>query len=241
MSEKIEVKNISKVFGQNGMSHEVLRKISFDIQVGEFVCIVGSSGAGKSTLLKILSSIEKPTYGEIHGMPDKISFVFQNFALFPWLDVSQNIGFGLKMAGIKPQTIKKIVREQIDIIGLAGFETAHPKELSGGMRQRVGIARAMAVEPKLLMLDEPFSSLDEITAKKLRTDLLGIWQAEITAKTVLMVTHLIEEAVELADRIIVMGHDPGTINKVINNPLPRPRNMRSKAAFDLIDEITKNI
>ncbi len=238
MTKSIEVQNVRKLFVQNDYEHEVLHDISFTIEPGEFVCIVGASGSGKSTMLKILTGLETATTGEIVGIPRKLGFVFQNFALFPWLTVAQNIGFGLKMDNEKQVTINRVVHHQIDQIGLSGYEKAHPKELSGGMKQRVGIARALAGQPEMLMLDEPFSSLDEITAQHLRRDLLKIWQSEKSATTILMVTHLIEEAVELADKIIVFGHDPGHIKKIITNDLPRPRNLRTASAYHIIDEIT---
>lgn len=238
MIKTITLENINKTYEQNGVVNEVLHNVHFEVQPGEFVCIVGSSGAGKSTLLKILCGLETPTAGGVIGMPERIGFVFQNFALFPWLDVSQNISFGLKMNHTNPATTKRITKREIERIHLEGYEKAHPKELSGGMRQRVGIARALAVEPSVLLLDEPFSSLDEITARGLRKDLLHIWQSEEPAKTIIMVTHLIEEAVELADKIVVMGHNPGHVKKIINNKLPRPRNLRTNAAYQIIDEIT---
>ncbi len=241
MTKPIVVENVNKTFAQNGETNEVLRGVTLTIQPGEFVCIVGASGGGKSTLLKILTGLEKPTSGSIVGMPSQIGFVFQNFALFPWLSVAQNVGFGLKMRGQKPDAIQHIVHREIEQIGLGGFANAHPQELSGGMKQRVGIARALAVAPSVLLLDEPFSSLDEITAQALRKDLLRIWQNEKPAKTIIMVTHLIEEAVELADTIVVMDHSPGRIKKIITNRLPRPRNLRTTAAYHIIDEITKLI
>ncbi|MBI2798235.1 ABC transporter ATP-binding protein [Candidatus Saccharibacteria bacterium] len=241
MTDQILIENISKTFTQNGVNNKILHNINLKVHPGEFVCIVGASGAGKSTLLKVLTGLEKPSSGTILGMPKAVGFVFQNFALFPWLDVASNIGFGLKMQGQKPQVIANIAHRQIDRMGLGGFANAHPKELSGGMRQRVGIARALAVSPEVLVLDEPFSSLDEITAKALRQDLLQIWRVEKPAKTIIMVTHLIEEAVELADTIVVMDHDPGRIKKIISNNLNRPRNLRSSEAYRIIDNVTNLI
>lgn len=238
MNKPIVIDNINKTFTQNGVNNEVLHNINLRVNPGEFVCIVGASGGGKSTLLKVLTGLEKPTSGSISGMPKKVGFVFQNFALFPWLDVAQNVGFGLKMQGQKPDMVSHIAHREIERMGLGGFANAHPKELSGGMKQRVGIARALAISPDVLLLDEPFSSLDEITAQTLRKDLLKIWQSEKPSKTIIMVTHLIEEAVELADTIVVMDHNPGRIKKVIQNNLNRPRNLRSAAAYRIIDHIT---
>lgn len=217
-----------------GIENTVLEDVSFSVRPGEFVCIVGASG-GKSTLLRILASLQKQTEGKILNMPDEVGFVFQNFALFPWLNVRDNVGFGIRMKGISKSQLHSRVHEEIARIGLDGFENVHPKELSGGMRQRVGIARALAVHPEVLLLDEPFSALDEITTKGLRKDLQRIHRE--TKKTIIMVTHLVEEAVELADTIIVMSPRPGRIRKIITNPLPRPRNLRSKEFFRLTDEV----
>jgi ABC-type nitrate/sulfonate/bicarbonate transport system ATPase subunit len=231
----IQIRRISQRYNDTGEIFNVLEDISFDIAPGEFVCIVGSSGGGKSTLLRILAGLQKQTAGKIINMPEELGFVFQNFALFPWLDVSDNISFGLRMRGLGKQQIAQRVHEEVARIGLQGFEKSHPKELSGGMKQRVGIARALAVHPKVLLLDEPFSALDEITAKGLRRDLLRIHRQ--TKGTIIMVTHLVEEAVELADRIIVMSPRPGKVKEILTNNLLHPRNLRSHAAFKLIDDI----
>ncbi len=231
----IQVRRISQNYNENGEKFQVLDGITFDVVPGEFICIVGSSGGGKSTLLRILAGLQKQTEGKILNMPEQVGFVFQNFALFPWLNVQDNVSYGLRMQGLSKTQIQKRVREEIARIGLEGFEKSHPKELSGGMKQRVGIARALAIHPKVLLLDEPFSALDEITAKGLRHDLLRIHQQ--TKETVIMVTHLVEEAVELADRIIIMSPRPGRIRKIIENTMPRPRDTRSREFFTLVDEI----
>ena len=233
----VQIKRISKWFITEGNKFRVLEDISFVVEPGQFVCIVGASGGGKSTLLRILAGIEKTSEGTILNLPERLGFVFQNFALFPWLNVDDNISFGLLMSALSKSQVQARVREEVKRIGLVGFEKAHPKELSGGMKQRVGIARALAVQPDILLLDEPFSALDEITAKNLRKDLLRIWQQ--THKTIVMVTHLVEEAVQLADVIIVMSPRPGKVHKIIQNKVPRPRNMRSHETFKLIDEIEK--
>ncbi len=235
LSKDTQVRKISKWYIEDGKKFRVLEDVSFDIKPESFVCIVGSSGGGKSTLLRILAGLEKQNEGQILNMPIQLGFVFQDFALFPWLTVSDNIGFGLRMSGLEKNQIKTRVREEVKRMGLEGFENTHSKDLSGGMKQRVGIARALAVEPNVLLLDEPFSALDEITAKNLRLDLLQIWDQ--THKTIVMVTHLVEEAVQLADVIIVLSPRPGKIHKIIQNKLSRPRNTRSREFFKLVDEI----
>lgn len=234
-SKPIQIMRISKWFVEDGKKFRVLEDVSFNVEPGQLVCIVGASGGGKSTLLRILAGLEQQSEGNIINLPAELGFVFQNFALFPWLTVSDNISFGLRMSGLDKTQIKSRVRDEIRRMGLEGFEKAHPKELSGGMKQRVGIARALAIEPQLLLLDEPFSALDEITAKNLRQDLLRIWQQ--THKTIVMVTHLVEEAIQLADVIVVMSPRPGKVHKIISNTLPRPRNTRNKDFFKLVDEI----
>ncbi|MBA3678718.1 ABC transporter ATP-binding protein [Candidatus Saccharibacteria bacterium] len=235
----IQLLRISKWFDEKGEKLRVLEDVSFTVHPGEFVCIVGSSGGGKSTLLRILAGIIEPSEGRIINMPTELGFVFQNFALFPWLTVHENIAFGLTMADLDKKQIETRVREEVKRIGLQGFERSHPKELSGGMKQRVGIARALAIQPQVLLLDEPLSALDEITAKNLRTDILFIWQQ--THKSIVMVTHLVEEAVQLADTIVVMSSRPGRVHKIIKNTLPRPRNTRTKEFFKLVDEIEEQL
>ncbi|MCX6810470.1 MAG: ABC transporter ATP-binding protein [Candidatus Berkelbacteria bacterium] len=235
----IQLKNISQNFEIDSKKQIVLKDISFEIKKGEFVCIVGPSGCGKSTLLRIVAKLINPTAGAVRVNTDKLAMVFQNFALFPWLTVEENIAFGLNMSGAKESEAKKIVREQITAMGLSGVEKKHPKELSGGMKQRVGIARALAINPEILLLDEPFSALDIFTAKKLRAELLSIWKERNL--TVLMVSHLVEEAVELADRVIIMSANPGKVKEAKNVGLSRPRSVRSEQFYHLVDEIEKLI
>jgi len=232
----IKVKNLVKYFSYGRQKVLVVDNVSFEVKKGEFVCLMGPSGSGKSTLLRILAGLEEFDRGEITNLPPKIGFVFQNFALFPWLNVKQNIGFGLKMEGVDKAKRDQKVANLIHKMGLEGFEKAHPKELSGGMRQRVGIARALATNPQVLMLDEPFSSLDEIIALKLRQDLLKIWHE--TGKTIIMITHLAEEAVFLAQKIIVFSERPARIIAKIDNWLSYPRNPRSQQFYNLVDKIT---
>lgn len=218
---------------------EVIKDVSFEVRKGEFLSIVGPSGGGKSTLLRIIAGLIKQTSGSLELSSNKMAMVFQNFAIFPWLTVCENIEFGLKMSGVSAKKRGTIVREKIKEVGLTGFEDKYPKELSGGMRQRVGIARALAVSPEILLVDEPFSSLDSFTAEKLREDLLNIWLRY--KMTVVMVTHLVEEAVQLSDRILVLSPRPATIKLEVDVPLERPRNRRSGEFYALVDKITAEI
>jgi NitT/TauT family transport system ATP-binding protein len=218
---------------------EVVKDISFEVRKGEFLSIVGPSGGGKSTLLRIIAGLIKQTSGSLESGSDKMAMVFQNFAIFPWLTVHENIEFGLKMNGIPARERRSIAREKIKEVGLTGFEDKYPKELSGGMRQRVGIARALAVSPEILLVDEPFSSLDAFTAEKLREDLLAIWLRY--RMTVVMVTHLVEEAVQLSDRILVLSPRPAAIKLEMDVPLVRPRNKRSQEFYAIADRITGEI
>ncbi len=199
--------------------HLVLDNIDLQIHIGEFVALLGPSGSGKSTILRILAGLLQPTSGEVlfkgvpqHGPNPHVAIVFQSFALFPWLTVLQNVELGLEAQELtRTQRLKRALAA-IDMIGLDGFEDAYPKELSGGMRQRVGFARALVVEPVLLFMDEPFSALDVLTAANLRKELLGLWQAkDMPTRAILLVTHNIDEAVSMADRILVMGTNPGHI------------------------------
>lgn len=236
----LEIDNLSYYFNQEDKKHfDVLKNVSFGVNKGEFLSIVGPSGSGKSTLLRIIAGLVKPTRGSLRLNTDKLAVVFQNFAIFPWLTVYENIEFGLKMAGISKDKRKLIVLEKTKEVGLIGFDKKYPKELSGGMRQRVGIARALAISPELLIMDEPFSSLDTFTAEKLRADLLGIWHKY--KMTIIMVTHLIEEALQLSDRIIIMSKRPAEIKQILDVNFARPRNVRSEDFFFLLDKITSQI
>jgi NitT/TauT family transport system ATP-binding protein len=233
----LSAKNVDKSFTSDNGKQKVLDDISINVSAGEFVCLIGPSGCGKSTLLRLFSGLMKSDHGSIkikNGV--KLSFVFQNFGLFPWLTVEQNIGFGLKMNGESKEYINKEVRKRIVQMGLDGFEAKHPKELSGGMKQRVGIARALSVKPDILFLDEPFSALDTFTAEKLRQDLLNIWHD--SKLTIVMVSHLVEETVELADRVIVFSSKPGRVEKELEIKLSRPRNKRSTEFFKYVDVLS---
>lgn len=240
MEPLIKIYKIGKIFIDNNQKQVALKDISFEINKGEFICVVGPSGCGKSTLLRIIAGLIKPSSGLIKKSANlKLSMVFQNFALFPWLTVEENVGFGLRMEGNNTRVIKKKAHKYIDEMGLAGFEYQHPKELSGGMRQRVGIARALAIEPDVFLLDEPFSALDVFTANKLRKEFLEIWRANNL--TVIMVSHLVAEAVELADKIVVMSADRGMIKKIEKIDLTRPRDTRNNDFYRYVDEIEKII
>lgn len=232
----LKVNNISKTFEFENKKLVALERVSFEVRGGEFFSLVGPSGCGKSTLLRIIGGLEKPTSGNLEwdGKP-KTAFVFQNFALFPFLNVYENIAFGLKMTGTFNNETKEAAKELIGEVGLDGFWDKHPKELSGGMKQRVGIARALATSPSVLLLDEPFSALDEFTAENLRELLLRLWQKR--GITVIMITHLIREAIELSDRIAVMTSSPGRIEEEVENKLSRPRNMRSEEFFTMEDKL----
>lgn len=237
----VSVKNLSYIY-TNEESDErinVLKNVSFEVYKGEFVSLVGPSGCGKSTLLKIISGLIKTKRENIILNTTKISFVFQNFALFPWLTVRENIEFGLKMNNVPKKERIKISQEKINEVGLSGFENKYPIELSGGMKQRVGIARALAMSPDLLFMDEPFSSLDVFTAEKLRAELLEIWMKY--KMTIVMVTHLVEEAVELSDRVLVFSQRPTSIKESFKIKFLRPRDKRSEEYFKLVDHITKII
>ena len=232
----LKVKNISKAFELGTEKIYALREVSFEVKNGEFFTLIGPSGCGKSTLLRIIARLSSKTTGEIvWKQPPAIGFVFQSFALFPYLTVFENIEFGLRMQDMEKYKRRKIVKELIEEVGLLGFEDKHPKELSGGMKQRVGIARSLAISPNVLLLDEPFSALDEFTAEILRKLLLDVWQKRKII--VILITHLIREALELSDRIAVMTPPPGTIEKIIQNDLNRPRNLRSKDFFDMEDKL----
>lgn len=237
----LKIDNLSKTISTDTEKVEILRQVSFKLSTGSFTTLIGPSGCGKSTLLRIIADLIKADLGSLEwtNPKPKISFVFQNFALFPHLTVLENIEFGLKMQGMNPKKRFPKVRDLIYEMELNGFEDQHPNQLSGGMKQRVGIARALATEPDLLLCDEPFSSLDEFTADNLRKLLLKIYHSR--KMTVLMVTHLITEALEMADNILVMSNRPGKIQKTIDNNLPRPRKKRSEHFFKLEDQIRELI
>jgi NitT/TauT family transport system ATP-binding protein len=240
-----EVRGVSKTFADDGRELAVLADVNLAIGAGEVVAILGQSGCGKSTLLRILTGLIQPTGGQVlcHGKPldglhPGAAIVFQNFALFPWLTASQNVRVGLNGKGLDAAREDELVRHAIDLVGLEGFEEAFPKELSGGMKQRVGIARALVGGPELLCMDEPFSALDVLTAEALRTEVTKLWQRPDTGvKSILLITHLIEEAVFLGDRIVILAAKPGRVHRIVRNALPHPRDYRAPAFLRLVDEI----
>ncbi len=223
----------------------VLDDVNLTLASGEIVALLGRSGSGKSTLLRIVSGLLQPTAGQVkwrgkdlHGPADGVAMVFQSFALFPWLTVQENVELGLEAQGIPRAERESRAETAIDLIGLGGYESAYPKELSGGMRQRVGLARALVVHPDLLLMDEPFSALDVLTAETLRTDLIDLWmEGKLPIKSVLMVTHNIEEAVLMCDRILVFSSNPGRVASELLVPFPHPRNRLDPAFRQMVDDI----
>jgi len=241
----LEVADISQVYLTRQYRFTALKHINLTLNEGDFVALLGPSGCGKSTLLRIITGLQKPTMGEIiykgtplRGINENATIVFQTFALFPWLTVQENVELALEARSLPKNLQTQRALDLLDRVGLGGFETAYPRELSGGMRQKVGFARAMAVEPELLCLDEPFSALDVLSAESLRADLLELWlEGKIPCKAILLVTHNIEEAVSLADRIVVMEKDPGHVAKEIKLELKHPRDPKSPAFQRYMDEI----
>jgi NitT/TauT family transport system ATP-binding protein len=247
-----EIRNVSVSFG-GAQEVLALKDVSLSICAGEVVAILGPSGCGKSTLLRAMVGLLQPTSGEVlahgqplHGIHPGISIVFQNFALYPWLTVRENIEVALNGLGLAPDSAKQRVTRCIDLVGLEGYEEAYPKELSGGMKQRVGIARALARGPEVLCMDEPFSALDVFTAESLRSEVYRLWTSgdareshgEVQpVKSILIITHIIEEAVFLADRIVLMGTRPGHIRQVISNTIPHPRDYQSPVFLAMVQRI----
>ena len=243
--ELIRLEQIRKTYPQPQGTIKVLDGIDLSITTDEFVAIVGPSGCGKTTLLRILNGLITPSGGRVlyrgnplNGVNLGCAMVFQSFALLPWLTVRENVELGLEARGMSPEQRARKANFFIDKVGLDGYEEAYPRELSGGMKQRVGLARAVAVEPELLLMDEPFSSLDALTSVALREELLDLWRdPEIPLRTILLVTHIIEEAVELSDRVIVLSNRPARILKDLAVPLQRPRNKKSEEFGQFVDQI----
>ena len=242
----IEAQDVEKFYSQpDGSRVQVIAPIDLGIYPGQILALLGPSGCGKSTLLRILTGLAPASAGEVlwHGQPvlgetPNVSIVFQSFALFPWLTVLENVEAPLEARGFETIERHKRALRIIDAVGLDGFESAYPKELSGGMKQRVGVARALVVEPEVLFMDEPFSALDVLTAETLRGELLELWlERKIPTRAIFIVTHNIEEAVVLADRIIVLGRDPAHIHADFLVDISHPRNRKAPRFIDLVDTI----
>jgi len=242
----IDVDDVSKTFpGADGHAVTVLDRVSLTLHEGEVVALLGKSGSGKSTLLRLIAGLIQPSSGQVRyrgqpltGANPGVGMVFQSFALMPWLTVQANVELGLQARGVRAAERRRRAFEAIDLIGLDGFETAYPKELSGGMRQRVGFARALVLQPDALLMDEPFSALDVLTAENLRSELMSLWaRPSFPTRTICIVTHNIEEAVLLADRVVVLGANPGHIKAEVPVHLPRPRDRRSPTFDALVDQL----
>ncbi|MCL4447619.1 MAG: ABC transporter ATP-binding protein [Candidatus Thermoplasmatota archaeon] len=243
----LELKDIGVEYDSNGKKLLSLRDISFSIHSNQFVSIIGPSGCGKSTIIKILLGLLKPSAGSVTlgnkvFDPSKLKFsvVFQNSALFPWLDVLKNVEIALEAVSDDETYIRETAEKFIKIVGIDGFEEAYPRELSGGMKQRVSIARALATGPDLLLLDEPFAALDVFSAQALREELLDLWESpNLPPDTILMVTHNVDEAVQMSDKIIILSPRPAKVLGEIKVELPRPRNTRSEEFYAVVDSVVK--
>jgi NitT/TauT family transport system ATP-binding protein len=237
--------NVSRAFGKGKDELQVLSDVDLTLREGEIVGMLGRSGSGKSTLLRIIAGLIPPSSGQVRyngdlltGPAEGVAMVFQTFALFPWLTVLENVEAGLQALQVERKAARQRALAAIDLIGLDGFENAYPRELSGGMRQRVGFARALVVNPTLLLMDEPFSALDVLTAETLRTDLLDLWSGEqLPIKSILIVTHNIEEAVLMCDRILVLSSNPGRVVAEIKVPFEHPRNRLDPTFRQMVDDI----
>ncbi|MEN3929797.1 ABC transporter ATP-binding protein [Microvirga sp. W0021] len=237
-THEIKVLGVNKVFGDAETGVVALKDIDLTIQHGEFVCLLGPSGCGKSTLLNAVAGFSLPSTGDIlvkdvsvtKPGPDR-GMVFQEYALFPWMDVAKNIGFGLEIKGTPQAEREAIVERLMQKLGLSDFRNRFPKDLSGGMRQRVAIARVLALDPPIMLMDEPFGALDALTRRSLQDELLRIWEEE--RKTIIFVTHSIEEAIYLGSRVVVLTYRPGTVKTDITIDIPRPRDTSSAAFNDM--------
>jgi NitT/TauT family transport system ATP-binding protein len=246
LTEILQVKGVSKTF-RNGNEVKALDRVTFSVNYDEFVAVIGPSGCGKSTLLRIIAGLEKADTGEVlfRGQPvtgptPKITMVFQSFALLPWKTAIENVELPLEVNGLSEQEARERAKKYLEMVHLTGFENAYPHDLSGGMKQRVGVARALALQPEILLLDEPFSSLDELTAKDLRILLLKIWSdPSLPTNNFIMITHNVEEAVMMADRIFVLSPRPGRVVGEIKVDVPRPRfqHLRDPKFYENVDKL----
>jgi len=239
----LDIANVSKVFDLNGRPIHALRDVNLQIQKGEFVCLIGASGCGKSTLLRIMGGFESVSTGSARLYHSAITepgpergMVFQDYGLFPWLTVRQNIGFGPRQRGLPQAQLKELTDHYLNMVGLTRFEAHYPSQLSGGMKQRVSIARVLANDCEVLLMDEPFGALDALTREALQKELLDIWKK--TRLTVIFVTHAVEEAVLMADRVVVMTAGPGRVERDYTIPLERPRRITSPEFNQVRQELT---
>src|ERR1700686_3163266 len=248
----IELRHVSKsyVSADGGSPVTVLDDISLEIREGEMLALLGQSGSGKSTILRLMAGLTEPTQGAVlsHGAPlagvnRGLAIVFQSFALYPWLTVQENVQVGLIQRRLSAREAQEEIDRALELIGLSGYENAYPKQLSGGMRQRVGFARALVAQPEVLCMDEPFSALDVLTAENLRTQVVDLWRGSGHAglKSIFLVTHNIAEAVFIATRIVIISSHPGRVRNVIVNPLPYPRDVNSKQFTAMVDQVHRAI
>ena len=244
----VKIENVKKTFSSRKGDVTALENVTLEVHDGQFVCLLGPSGCGKTTLLRMIGGLDVPTSGTItidgnvvDGPSPKMTMVFQEYSLDPWRTVAENVGFGLEMTGVPKEERIAEVNKRLKLVGLAGFADSYPYELSGGMRQRAAVARALATDPAVMLMDEPFGALDAQTRNKMQRELLDIWGK--TKKTVVFVTHSVDEAVYLADKIVILTPRPGTIHEIYENPLPRPRDRTSiefaKLRKDVLAEIEK--
>ncbi len=237
---KVKIDQVKRVFNVRGNEVIALNGVDLDIMENEFVCVVGPSGCGKSTLLNMIAGLDKPSSGaiymdgkEVDGPSPDRGVVFQQYALFPWLTVEKNVAFGLKLRGFDQETIERETKKYLEMVELTAFAKSYPKELSGGMKQRVAIARTYAVNPQVLLMDEPFGALDAQTRTQLQTELLKTWEKE--QKTCFFITHDVEEAIILAQKVVIMSARPGRIKEVVEINIPHPRTQETKMTKEFLD------
>src|SRR5437588_9780097 len=241
-----EAKGVWQEFPQpSGKPRRVLEDVNPAVRPNEVVALLGPSGCGKSTILRILAGLIRPTKGEVfyhgqplHGLNPGVAIVFQSFALYPWMTVQENIRTVLLAEGLAGPVVRERAEKAIRMVGLSGFEGAYPRELSGGMKQRVGMARGLSVDPEILLMDEPFSHVDALTAESLRAEILDIWSArKQRLSSILLVSHDIKEVAYMADRIVILAANPGRVRTIVENKLPRPRDYRSQQLLSLVDRL----